>query len=108
MLRTALLKGLAIICAAPLIATAQDNAITFEQVWVESTAGGIYGGVQTDDALLFAAGEDGIVRAGRRRLQRVPVICPEILNDRLDPLSRRSQERDDPAIHEQRAHLAAH
>jgi outer membrane protein assembly factor BamB len=63
LLRTALLKGLAIICAAPLIATAQDNAITFEQVWVESTAGGIYGGVQTDDALLFAAGEDGIVRA---------------------------------------------
>ena len=63
MLRTSLLKGLAILCAAPLIATAQDSAITFEQVWVESTGGGIYGGVQTDDALLFAAGEDGVVRA---------------------------------------------
>lgn len=51
------------LCAAPLVATAQDDAITFEQVWTERTASAIYGGVHTDDTLLFAAGEDGIVRA---------------------------------------------
>jgi outer membrane protein assembly factor BamB len=57
------LRGLAILCAVPLLASAQNNAITFEQAWVEKTPGGIYGGVHADDTLLFAAGEDRIVRA---------------------------------------------
>jgi len=47
----------------PIGTASHANDVTFDKVWEEQTGSVIYGGVQVDDARLYAAGEDGVLRA---------------------------------------------
>lgn len=51
------------LCVIPLLASSQSDTITFEKLWEEQTGSAIYGGIHSDDMLLFAGNEDGVVRA---------------------------------------------
>lgn len=57
------LRLISLLVFVPVGAASQTNEVSLEKVWEEQADSIIYGGVQVDDALLYAAGEDGILRA---------------------------------------------
>ncbi len=58
-----LTRGLIALGVIPIIASAQTNSVTLEEVWTARTGQAIFGGVHVDDALLFAGDEGGVLRA---------------------------------------------
>ncbi len=58
-----LTRGLMMLCALPLVATAQTSAVNTQELWKEQTGNAIYGGVQADGSLLYAGDEGGVLRA---------------------------------------------
>jgi outer membrane protein assembly factor BamB len=52
-----------VIGLSPINSIAQSGTVTFEKLWDRQVGSAVYGGVQIDDAYLYAGAEDGILRA---------------------------------------------
>jgi len=52
-----------LVLALPMVASAQDNLVSFEKLWSKQTDSAIYGGIHGDGSFVFTGDESGVVRA---------------------------------------------